>query len=110
MCVAFGLSTILQYNDPDPTIWMITYGIATFFTLAYHRNLKIDWKFFAFFSGGTFVWGLAHYLNISGAVMFLDLFEEFTMKDPIVEYGRESGGLFLISLWTATLAYRLNRS
>lgn len=110
MCGAFGLSAILQYNDPDPIIWIITYGTATFFAISYQRGMNIDWKLFGIFAGITFMWGVLLFFNLSREIAFLNLFEEFTMKDPTVEIGRESGGLFLISLWTAILTFNKYRN
>ena len=103
MCGAFGLSAILQFNDPDPIIWIIIYGFATFFAVAYHSNLKIDWIFFGVFSSITFIWGLFLFLDLNETVYFFELFAEFSMKNSTVEVGRESGGLLLISIWTSVL-------
>jgi hypothetical protein len=49
------------------------------------------------------VWGILLGLTLDGTVTFFDLFEEFQMKDPTVEIGREIGGLILMSLWTSVL-------
>ncbi|SVE30375.1 uncharacterized protein METZ01_LOCUS483229 [marine metagenome] len=103
MCVGFGLSAILQYNDPDPLVWGVSYGIVAFFALAHHLKMNIDWKFYGLFTGFTLVWGILLGLTLDGTVTFFDLFEEFQMKDPTVEIGREIGGLILMSLWTAVL-------
>ena len=103
MCGAFGLSTILQFNDPDHIIWIIIYGSATIFSAVYHSTILIDWKLFAIFSSITFIWGLFLFFDLDNTVHFFDLFEEFSMKNSSVEVGRESGGLFLISIWNFIL-------
>tara|TARA_B100000700_G_C15062964_1_gene867236 strand:+ start:14892 stop:15227 length:336 start_codon:yes stop_codon:yes gene_type:complete len=107
MCGAFGLSAILQFNDPDPIIWVIIYGSATSFSAAYHSRITIDWKLFGIFSLITFIWGLILFFDLDSTVNFLDLFEEFSMKNSSVEVGRESGGLFLISIWNFILTINI---
>ena len=42
MLLAFGLSVAVQYNDPDPWLWMLFYLLATLACLAFHFG-RLHW-------------------------------------------------------------------
>jgi hypothetical protein len=44
--------------------------------------------------------------NVLGRVPFLEMFEQFEMKDRGVEESREMYGLLLVTFWMAVLGHR----
>jgi uncharacterized membrane protein len=103
MIVAFLFSVIVQYNDPDPLVWMAIYGAA-----------MIACILFAFGKSPSFlpriilsiavIWALTIAAQVIGKVGFSELFQAFEMKDERVEVGREFGGLLIIVFWMSVLA------
>jgi hypothetical protein len=104
MAAAFLFSVIVQYNDPDPLIWMLVYGLAgAACVLAILR--RSNWIFPAAIGLVTLVWALTLAPAVIGKVAFGELFEAFEMKDQRVEAAREFGGLLIIAFWMAVLVF-----
>jgi len=108
MCALFLLSVAVQYNDPDPVLWMPIYGLA------------------ALLSGLAAAGRLPLWPNAAALVVFLVLFaiwapalldaraeafESWHMQSAGDEEAREAGGLALCTLWSAvqTMAARRKR-
>ena len=107
MCALFLLSLAVQYNDPDPYLWMPIYGLA------------------AALAGMGAVGRLPLRANAAALVLYLALFalwaptlvgarhqafESWHMQAPEDEEPREAGGLALCALWSgvqAALARRI---
>jgi len=108
MCALFLLSVAVQYNDPDPYLWMPIYGLA------------------ALLAGLAAAGRLPLWPNAAALVVFLVLFAiwapslfgarreaftSFSMRAAADEEPREAVGLALCALWSAvqTMAARRNR-
>jgi hypothetical protein len=98
MCALFLLSVAVQYNDPDPWLWMPLYGLA------------------AVLAGLGAAGRLPLWPNAAALVLFLGLFalwapsllgarreafETFHMLSTADEEPREAGGLALCATWSA---------
>lgn len=101
--VVFALFAILQYNDPDPYLWIPIYGYATVICIMNARN-KYD--FFAHAAAIVFCLGFSlKLLFVRNGVM--DWYSKYdsenlvqTMKatKPWIENAREFGGLLIIEI------------
>ena len=99
----FLMSVVVQYNDPDPLLWMAGYGVAMGLTIAawFGRlpvlpNLLAGIVFMIWFStlAGT----------LPGAP--LAAFSSFKMTAASYEEPREAIGLLIAAAWTFSLAAR----
>ncbi|MDN3665217.1 transmembrane 220 family protein [Algibacter miyuki] len=89
--VLFVFGALVQYNDPDPLLWIILYAIAAAASFGYAAN-KVS-KMLLFALGAAFLVGFF--------ITYPETFEGFeigkgTFKN--VEEGREAYGLLLISI------------
>ena len=104
---SFGLlcliSAALQYNDPDPVLWIVIYGITALVSFAFALN-KISYLIpllmgLLFLAGGIYV--------------FPETFEGFTIGEgdiKNIEEGRESVGLFILTLVMLLFAWRIKKA
>ena len=102
MILAFLFSVIVQYNDPDPAVWMLIYGAAMIACILFALG-----KLPSFLPGITMsialVWAFSLAAQVIGKVGVSELFQAFEMKDERVEVGREFGGLLIIAFWMSVL-------
>jgi len=103
----FGLLCVvsagLQYNDPDPLLWIIIYGVTALVSFGVASN-KLPY---------SVPLVLAILFLVGGIYLFPETFEGFEIgKGSIenVEEGRESVGLFILSLAMFFFALRLKKS
>jgi hypothetical protein len=96
----FLTSAVLQYNDPDPILWMFIYGIAACIALGFVMD-KIPYQIPAFFG----------ILSVVGFfLMFPEKFEGFSigMGDANnIEEARESFGLLIIAFVMLLFSIRI---
>lgn len=105
MVLMFAFSAVVQANDPDPFRWMLLYGVAAGVCLAaFRRGLR--WWVPALVGVIALVWSATIAPRVVGRVAFLDMFEEFEMKNVAIEESREMYGLLLVALWMAVLTVR----
>jgi len=101
--IALILSVAVQYNDPDPLLWMVIYGAGGGCCIFFMLN-KLHWALPAFiFTGSVFGAGMLLPEVLNGDVSFVDVFKDITMKSKGVEYGREFGGLLIQGTWMGVL-------
>ena len=98
--VLFLLFVAVQYNDPDPQVWMPIYGLAVMACLMAYARTGQPW----------FFWGMA--LIYAGAAVYQwpPVFEGFWlnqtgMKSMNVELAREAGGLAICAGAMALFGY-----
>jgi len=103
--VAYLLSALVQYNDPDALPWIAIYLAATGMCVAEYRKKQPSWlpPLLLGFSG---LWIVFLLPAIVGQVSFAEIFESISMQTRAVEEAREIGGLGLITLWAAVLTFR----
>lgn len=89
--ILFLISAILQYNDPDTFIWIVIWGFAALFSLAFALN-KISFAPL-FFSGIMALGGFFY--------CYPEKFEGFEIGAgdiKNIEEGREAFGLLIIAI------------
>ena len=98
--ILFLISAVLQYNDPDPLLWIAIYGIATIVTLGFLFN-KVSYMVPAFV-------GL---LGVIGFfLIFPEKFEGFAIGNgdiKNIEEAREAFGLLIIAIVMFVFALRI---
>jgi hypothetical protein len=104
MLLVFIFSVVVQYNDPDPLLWMSVYGAAAVASI-FEVMRRTRWWFPAGIGAATLAWAATIAPRVLGRVRFGDLFAEFEMKNIAVEEAREMGGLLIIAAWVLVLAF-----
>ena len=90
----FALFAIVQYNDPDPMLWMILYSLAALACVLHHLK-RLPPEAAAGYGVLVLVIGLyLAYRVVTQRQFFFD------------EEGREMMGSFLITIWMAVLWWR----
>ncbi|HKQ73036.1 MAG TPA: transmembrane 220 family protein [Blastocatellia bacterium] len=102
MTACFLFSAIVQYNDPDPFVWILIYGLAGLACVLAMMG-RLNWIFPAAVGITALAWAMALASNVIGKVAIGELFEAFEMKDERVEVAREFGGLLIVVFWMAAL-------
>ena len=100
--VAFVLSALVQYNDPDPLAWMAIYLSAGAMCLLVIWKKHLTWPppILLLASLG---WVLFLLPSIVGQVSAAEIVESITMKTREVEEAREVGGLLLVAIWASVV-------
>jgi hypothetical protein len=102
--VAYLLSALVQYNDPDPVAWVFIYTAAMWMCIEqYRKNLSLWLPILLLFI--CLLWIGALLPSIVGQVTWQEIFESITMKTSAVEEAREIGGLSLVALWAAIIMF-----
>jgi hypothetical protein len=102
MLVMFVFSVIVQYNDPDPWVWMPVYGAAAVACgLALAGKLK--WWLPALVGVGSIAWAATIAPHVFGQVPFMDMFSAWEMKNTGIEESREMYGLLIVAVWMIVL-------
>ncbi len=101
--VLFVVFAGLQYNDPDPQVWIPIYGFAAVACLMAYTDIGRPW-FFAL---------MAVIYLVAAAYQWPPVFHGFAfgegMRDMNIELARESGGLVICTLAMGLMAW-LTRS
>jgi len=105
MTVCFVFSAVVQYNDPDPFVWILIYGLAGL-ACGLATIGRLNWIFPAAVGITALAWAMTLASNVIGKVAIGELFEAFEMKDERVEVAREFGGLLIVTLWMAALVFQ----
>ena len=102
MVVVFLASAVVQYNDPDPLVWILIYGLAAAASLA-AVSWNRAWLLSSVVGVVAIVWSVALVPHFFGKVGFFEISESMTMKSDDVEYAREFGGLLIVAAWMAVV-------
>ena len=106
MLVLFATAAIVQYNDPDPVLWVGLYGVAALACGLFMADRLPVWLA-AVLTGGYVLGGLYLLLPILGPEAFYDSTGREMMG--VMETGREMMGLLIMAAWTGFLTWRLHR-
>ena len=104
--VAFLLSVLVQYNDPDPYSWMAIYSAAALVCVLFTARMLPVW-FAVVVVLVSVVWGLMlAYSAVTSAqeISLGAVFGSVAMMNERVELAREAGGLAIVAMWSAILA------
>lgn len=106
-CVIFLLSAAVQWNDPDPLVWIAGYLVAAGLSLsAFFGRISVPANAVA--AVGFALWCLSLAGTIPGAPS--EAFTSFEMQAASHEEPREAVGLLICALWTGYLAWRGSRA
>jgi len=108
MLLMFLFSVAVQYNDPDPYVWMPVYGAAALMC-GLELAHKVKWWYPTLVALGTIAWAATIAPRVFGHVPFLEMFSAWEMKNAGVEESREMYGLLIVAVWMIVLAVA-NRS
>ncbi len=107
--IAFLLAALVQYNDPDPYLWVPLYLTALACCIAFARG-KLHPLVAHLVAGIACVWSLTLIPTVlSHPPRLADVFGDVKMYAPGVEEAREAGGLWLIAGWLFTLGRAAQR-
>ena len=101
----FLLSAAVQYNDPDPLLWIAIYGGAALLTWLFIRE-RLNWTVPAITGIALLFWAVFLLPQVWGVVGISDLFEAWEMQNIAIETAREAGGLLIIAVWFLVVAWR----
>lgn len=107
MTAVFLLSAGVQWNDPDPWLWIGLYGLAALLSLAAALG-RVPFMSNAAALGLFLVFAALWVPSLLGSRS--EAFTSFEMKTKSDEEPREAGGLLLCAAWSAWLtrsAWRL---
>jgi Transmembrane family 220, helix len=98
--ILFVLFAILQYNDPDPEVWVPIYALAALACFMALTRFGKVW-FYALLAVGYLVAAVLQWPPVfEGFVL-----NEMGMKTVNIELAREAGGLALCALAMGLMAY-----
>ena len=103
MAALFFFGAAVQYNDPDPLVWMTIYvAAAAACVLAAMRRLR--WWFPAVIGAIALIWAATFMPAVLPNVRIAQLFAAWEMADTRIEEGREMYGLLIIFVYMTVLA------
>lgn len=96
MVLVFLLSVAVQYNDPDPLVWMTIYGVCAVFAglgaMGKHSALAVP--------AAVIYWvGMFYWMPHKGVANPMNLITDVKMASLGVEEWREDGGLAICATW-----------
>lgn len=103
--LAYLLSAMVQYNDPDAVPWVIMYLLAAAMCALQFRTTgqRLLPRVLLVVS---LVWASALLPEVVGETSLSEIFASISMQTRAVEEAREIGGLLLIALWAGVLGFR----
>lgn len=102
MAALFGLSAVLQYNDPDPLSWIAIYAAAGAACVLWALR-RATWPLAAPVAVIAAAWSAMLLPDVLGHIGPSDLFLRMSEKGGRVEIGREIGGLVIVIAWMLVL-------
>ena len=102
MLLLFLFAAAVQFNDPDPAVWIGIYGVAAVVCVLEIRRRAPVWMpvavaLIALVWAGTLYYGARD-------VPVMSLFAEWEMRDVRVEEAREMYGLAIVAAWMIVIA------
>lgn len=97
MLLMFLFSAAVQFNDPDPFVWMAIYGAAAVVCGLEMRRRAPAWAAVAL-ALIALAWAGSLYYR-ANEVPISSLFAQWEMRDLRVEEAREMYGLTFIAIW-----------
>lgn len=107
--VLFFLFAALQYNDPDPWVWIVIYGIVSVLSFLQWKG-RISEKILLLFCVGFFAATLSYAPEIFDWAQngFPNIAGEMKTENPHIELVRETLGLAIACICLFAL-YRISR-
>lgn len=99
MCALFLLAVVVQWNDPDPILWMAIYGAALAVCLVVTFRGRVPMVGPALVLLVALVWGVNTMFGGPAASAYAHMFDAWEMRSSTVEVARESSGLLIVAAW-----------
>lgn len=101
MAVVLGIMALLQYNDPEPILWMTIYGVVALCSALYGAGYRPT--VFTHVLAAICVLGV---LYLTGQILIYGSFLDETGREMmgLTETAREALGLSIAAGWTVVLA------
>jgi purine-cytosine permease-like protein len=106
MMLLFASAAVVQYDDPDPVLWMAIYGSAALCT-AFFLGGRLPFWVPTLLSAVYVVGALYLLARVFGGIGFLDPTGQEMIG--VTESGREMLGLLFTAGWAAALAVQVGR-
>lgn len=97
MLLLFLFAGVVQFNDPDPLVWMGLYGVAAAVCGLEIRRRAPAWAPMSL-AVIALVWAGTIFSRVHG-VPISSLFAEWEMRDLRIEEAREMYGLTIVGIW-----------
>ena len=107
--ILFFLFAALQYNDPDPWLWIVIYGVVSILSFLQWKNIISD-KVLLLFCIGFFAASLSYAPEIISWAQkgFPNIAGEMKTENPHIELVRETLGLAIACICLFFL-YKISR-
>jgi hypothetical protein len=104
MCVLFIFSAIVQFNDPDPWVWIPVYLAAAAMCI-WELLGRTRWYVPIGLVVLTVIWAGTIAPRVLGKVGFLEMFSAWEMKNIGIEEEREMYGLLIVAVWMGIVSW-----
>jgi len=108
MVLLFVLAASVQFNDPDPLVWISVYLLSAVFCAA-HGMGKLPAYWPMALSLIAALWALTLLPASVGDVSAAEVFGTVRMESAEAEAAREFGGLMIVAVWMGLLEFRIRR-
>jgi hypothetical protein len=96
----------VQYNDPDPVLWVAIYGAACVISVVAGLRRRVPRAISGVVAVVALTWGMALALDVPGLGTFTHMFDAWEMRSQAIEQAREASGLFIVVAWMFMLFLR----
>lgn len=103
--IAFLLSTLVQFNDPDPLRWIMIYSAMVAICGLHHFD-RLHWYIASAPALVSLIWIASLIPALAQGVPWREVVGSLAMQNDTVEEVREIGGLLLVFLWAGVLLKR----
>jgi hypothetical protein len=104
LIIIFVLAAVLQFNDTDAALWIMTYGAAALFCIIWRWG-SISHVWYIALGSACLVWGISLLFMYGDQLSWNGMFDSIQMQNNSIEIIREAGGLFIIAVWMGILSY-----
>jgi hypothetical protein len=106
MCALFVVAAVVQFNDPDPLLWVAIYGAAFLICLMVAVRGRISRALPAAVAIVAVAWSVATIAGGPAAAQYTHMFDAWEMQSLPVEEAREAAGLLIVAAWMAAVTAR----
>ena len=104
MAALMAFAVVVQYNDPDPLLWIGLYAAACAICLAAAVRGVIPVSPALVVGAVALAWALAVAAGVPAAV-YTHMFDAWEMQSATIEEARETSGLLIVAAWMAVLCW-----
>lgn len=103
MGALFLLAVVVQWNDPDPALWVTMYGAAFAVCVVVALRRRIPIAAPALVGLVALAWSIATIVGGPAASQYSQMFDAWEMQSVSVEEAREATGLLIVAAWMFVL-------